>query len=158
MSKPKVAFYWCASCGGCEESVVDLAENILKVAKIVSGKQKDFIDVGSMVTVKNGGKITWTIVGSEESDLETNKISNESPLGSLLMGKREGEKVELVTPKGKTVYTILKLTKMLIRSVFMFFLRKLVNGCRRNKRLPKRNTRYLKLKMFFRESTQPHRV
>jgi F420-non-reducing hydrogenase small subunit len=29
--KPKVAFYWCASCGGCEESVVDLAENILDV-------------------------------------------------------------------------------------------------------------------------------
>lgn len=33
--KPKVAFYWCASCGGCEEAVVDLAEKILDVvAKI----------------------------------------------------------------------------------------------------------------------------
>ena len=35
MSKPKVAFYWCASCGGCEEAVVDLAENILKVVEAV---------------------------------------------------------------------------------------------------------------------------
>lgn len=35
MSKPKVAFYWCASCGGCEEAVVDLAEDILKVADAV---------------------------------------------------------------------------------------------------------------------------
>jgi F420-non-reducing hydrogenase small subunit len=34
-SKPKVAFYWCASCGGCEESIVDLAEDILKVVEAV---------------------------------------------------------------------------------------------------------------------------
>lgn len=35
MSKPKVAFYWCASCGGCEEAVVDLAGDILKVVEAV---------------------------------------------------------------------------------------------------------------------------
>ncbi len=35
MAKPKVAFYWCASCGGCEEAFVDLAENILKVVEAV---------------------------------------------------------------------------------------------------------------------------
>ena len=35
MSKPKVAFYWCASCGGCEEAVVDLGEDILKVVEAV---------------------------------------------------------------------------------------------------------------------------
>lgn len=35
MSKPKVSFYWCASCGGCEEAVVDLAEDILKVVDAV---------------------------------------------------------------------------------------------------------------------------
>ncbi|RKY56837.1 MAG: oxidoreductase, partial [Candidatus Neomarinimicrobiota bacterium] len=35
MTKPKVAFYWCASCGGCEEAVVDLAEDILKVVEAV---------------------------------------------------------------------------------------------------------------------------
>lgn len=35
MGKPKVAFYWCASCGGCEEAVVDLAEDILKVVEAV---------------------------------------------------------------------------------------------------------------------------
>ncbi len=35
MSKPKVAFYWCASCGGCEETVVDLNEDILKVVEAV---------------------------------------------------------------------------------------------------------------------------
>jgi F420-non-reducing hydrogenase small subunit len=35
MSKPKVAFYWCASCGGCEETVVDLAEDVLKVVEAI---------------------------------------------------------------------------------------------------------------------------
>jgi F420-non-reducing hydrogenase small subunit len=35
MSKPKVGFYWCASCGGCEEAVVDLAEDVLKVVEAV---------------------------------------------------------------------------------------------------------------------------
>jgi F420-non-reducing hydrogenase small subunit len=35
MSKPKVGFYWCASCGGCEEAVVDLAEDILKVVDAI---------------------------------------------------------------------------------------------------------------------------
>jgi F420-non-reducing hydrogenase small subunit len=35
MAKPKVAFYWCASCGGCEEAIVDLAETILKVVEAV---------------------------------------------------------------------------------------------------------------------------
>lgn len=35
MTKPKVAFYWCASCGGCEEAVVDLAEDVLAVVEAV---------------------------------------------------------------------------------------------------------------------------
>lgn len=35
MTKPKVAFYWCASCGGCEEAIVDLAEDVLKVVQAV---------------------------------------------------------------------------------------------------------------------------
>jgi len=35
MSKPKVGFYWCASCGGCEEAIVDLAEDVLKVVDAV---------------------------------------------------------------------------------------------------------------------------
>ncbi|MGC9336905.1 MAG: oxidoreductase [Candidatus Cloacimonadia bacterium] len=36
MPKPKVAFYWCASCGGCEEAIIDLHEDLLKVAELVN--------------------------------------------------------------------------------------------------------------------------
>ena len=35
MPKPKVAFYWCASCGGCEEAVIDIDEELLKVVDAV---------------------------------------------------------------------------------------------------------------------------
>ncbi|MEM3620282.1 MAG: oxidoreductase, partial [Nitrososphaerota archaeon] len=35
MEKPKIALYWCASCGGCEEAVVDLADKILDVVNLV---------------------------------------------------------------------------------------------------------------------------
>lgn len=83
-------------------------EGILKIAKIVTSKRNSFIDVGSTVTLKNGGTQTWSLVGSEESDLPNHKISNESPLGEVLIGKKEGDKAELVTSKGKTVYTIVK--------------------------------------------------
>jgi F420-non-reducing hydrogenase small subunit len=66
-SKPKVAFYWCSSCGGCEESIVDLAEDILKVVAAVDivfwpvaldFKKKDVTampDKSIAVTFINGG-------------------------------------------------------------------------------------------------------
>ena len=34
-AKPKIGFYWCASCGGCEEAIVDLAEDILEVTQLI---------------------------------------------------------------------------------------------------------------------------
>ena len=48
--KPKVAFYWCASCGGCEEAVVDLAEQLLDVAGAVEIVLADGSDPGKLTT------------------------------------------------------------------------------------------------------------
>ncbi len=65
--KPKIAFYWCASCGGCEESIVDLAEDILTVAGLadivfwpvaLDIKKKDVEAMGDgsiLFTLINGG-------------------------------------------------------------------------------------------------------
>ena len=64
MSKPKVAFYWCASCGGCEETVVDLAEDILGVVEKV--------DIDSLVRNTELGAIiaqSTTGVASEALDV-----------------------------------------------------------------------------------------
>ena len=67
--------------------------------------------IGSTLTVeKDGAEKTFTIVGSEESKPEENKISNESPLGKAFLGKRAGEKVKVETPGGEAEYEIISIS------------------------------------------------
>ena len=54
-------------------------------------------------------KAKVTLVSSEETEVDEGKISNESPLGKAMMGKKEGEYFEVITPKGKKRYRITKL-------------------------------------------------
>lgn len=94
-----------------EERIMEI-EAILKIATIVSDKQHTKVEVGSRVTIKNektGEKEEWSIVGSEEADLEDHKISNESPLGEALMGKEKGDTADITTPRGTITYSILKI-------------------------------------------------
>src|SRR3989338_8931708 len=73
------------------EDRVTVLEEILKNAVIVGSKHKtDAVGIGSVVTVRRGKDTkTYTIVGSEETDVATGKISNKSPLGEAMMGKRK---------------------------------------------------------------------
>ncbi len=84
-----------------EREIFDL-EALLKDAKIITKpKNKNMVNVGLAVTVKNKGKeIIFTIVGSQDADPMQNKISNVSPLGKALLGKRIGDRVKFKTPKG----------------------------------------------------------
>lgn len=95
----------------CEARIGEI-EHILQNAVIADTHNiKNGIGVGSVVTVKKVGENfeqTYTIVGSEEVDIEEGKISNESPLGSALLGREKGDKVSFMTPKGETTYTIIK--------------------------------------------------
>ena len=94
-----------------EERIL-IVEDILKNAEIVTDQHKDYVTVGSKVTIQEKGSSRgedWNIVGSEESDLANNKISNESPLGDALIGKKRGDAVELKTPNGTIQYTISKI-------------------------------------------------
>lgn len=77
-------------------------------AKDVKGKKKDGIGLGNSVTIQfdNGKEATYAIVGKLESDPFNNKISNECPLGSSLIGKTKGDKVEVKGPKSYTVTII----------------------------------------------------
>lgn len=69
------------------------------------------VTFGSTVVLKtNGKKITYTLVNQHESDPSQGKLSLESPLGSLLLGKKVGETVSLVLPKGKTEYLVEKIS------------------------------------------------
>lgn len=91
---------------GLVESRVGEIEDILRNADIIKPTKSSTIKVGSTVVLKNGTKVTYRIVGPVEADPLEGKISNESPIGSALMGKKEGDEVTITTPKGETTYTV----------------------------------------------------
>jgi transcription elongation factor GreA len=72
----------------------------------------DRIAYGSTVTLydmDSGDELTYTLVMAEDSDASKNKISTVSPIGRGLMGRREGEEVEIATPAAKRRFEIVKL-------------------------------------------------
>jgi transcription elongation factor GreA len=90
-----------------ETKILEL-EALLKDA-VVSKKHRasDTVNIGSTMVTKVAGKeITFVIVGSNEADPGSGKISNESPLGKEFMGKKPGDKVEVQAPAGKVRYEI----------------------------------------------------
>ncbi len=93
----------------CEARIFEL-ENILNRAVLISHHAGQFVELGSAVVVQKEGNSNgeqYTIVGSEEADLAAKKISNESPLGRALIGKKRGEAVSVYTPKGIMRYHII---------------------------------------------------
>lgn len=95
----------------CEDRIGHL-EQILKNAVVMDKHHSGTVEVGTTVTVlKKGDKEekTFMLVGSEEANSLEGKISNESPLGLALLGKKAGESATVVAPKGEIVYTIKKI-------------------------------------------------
>ncbi len=90
-----------------ESRIADI-EEILKNATIIKPKSgATSVQVGCTVVLKNGGpEVAYQIVGPVEADPLNGKISNESPIGKALIGKKEHEEVEIITPKGAVHYTI----------------------------------------------------
>jgi len=83
-------------------------EELLKQVEIISSnKSHSAVKLGSTVTVAvDGKKESFVVVGEWEADPKEKKISHESPLGSALIGKKVGEKVEVEAPAGKITYTV----------------------------------------------------
>ena len=74
-------------------------EEILKNAKVIANRKSDKVALGTTVTVTlSGKKYTYTMVGPVEADPLNGRISNESPIGKALMGKKVGD--EYVLPNG----------------------------------------------------------
>jgi transcription elongation factor GreA len=87
-------------------------ENMLKNASILDESEipLDIVSVGSIVKVKDydfDEEVEYTIVGSAEADPINNKISNESPVGIGLAGKKVGAIIEVQVPDGVSKYEIL---------------------------------------------------
>lgn len=88
-------------------------EGILKRASVVKKGNTDVVSMGSRIELLKSGaeeKIVYVIVSQAEANIEEGKLSNTSPLGAVLIGKREGENVTLETSKGKNVYKIVSIT------------------------------------------------
>jgi transcription elongation factor GreA len=98
-----------------ETKIMQLEEK-LNYARIIDESEVDTstVQIGNIVKVKfveEKAEETYTIVGTTEVDIETNKISNESPIGSALLGAKKDEVVEAETPVGKIHLKILEISK-----------------------------------------------
>lgn len=91
-------------------------ENMLRKATVVdeSDIPTDIVSIGSIVKVKDyefDEEVEYFIVGSAEADPLNNKISNESPVGDGLVGKKVGDIVEIQIPDGVSKYEILNIRR-----------------------------------------------
>ena len=94
---------------GFVEGRISEIEHILKHAKLIESSGKAAVGLGSTVHVEvSDGKQRYQIVGSTEANPDEGKISDESPIGRALLGKKPGEKVEVTVPSGTLSYKILK--------------------------------------------------
>lgn len=87
-------------------------EFMLANATIIEKKDSHLIDVGSTVTisyVEDDEEEVYHIVGRMEADPFENKISNESPIGKAILGKKEGDMVEIASPTGSYQIKIVKI-------------------------------------------------
>jgi transcription elongation factor GreA len=89
-------------------------ETMLKNATIVSGESthSEHVRIGTVVTVeKHGDKNPkkFKIVGSEEADMAHGKLSNRSPLGSAILGKKVGETFNFNSPAGTMSYKVISI-------------------------------------------------
>jgi transcription elongation factor GreA len=93
------------------EGQIQRLEALVKNAIIIDNNHAtDHVQVGSTVKVRDDdGTQVFTIVGSTEANPAEGKISNESPVGHALLGKRKGDKVVVHVPAGDFSYTIVEI-------------------------------------------------
>lgn len=98
------------------EGRVITLEKMLRNARIINADEVDteVVSIGSIVTLQDvefKENIEYTIVGTAESDPSNNKISNESPVGRAILGKKKGSSVDVNVPAGIIQYKIMNITK-----------------------------------------------
>ncbi len=94
------------------EARIAVLEERLAHARVVTKKEikSGEVSVGTKVRlrdVKANKTVEYHIVGSAEADPAANKLSNESPVGKAIMGRKKGETVEVAAPRGKLTFKIM---------------------------------------------------
>ena len=93
-----------------ESKVAELEDMLRRAVIVQKSSSKNSVEIGSKIVVEMAekpGEMTFSIVGYKEASPADNKISNESPLGSALLGHKKGETVKVQTPKGIIEYKII---------------------------------------------------
>jgi transcription elongation factor GreA len=92
---------------------ISMIEHVLRNSEVVNPKTDGTINIGSVIGIQKSGEAnirTLTMVGNEETDMLSGKISYKSPLGQVLYGKKVGMEVVVTTPKGEVLYHIVSVT------------------------------------------------
>lgn len=93
------------------EARISEIEHILQNTEVITKPKGDTkVQIGSTVKLKNHDTRTFQVVGTVEADPLNGKISDESPIGKALMGKKLGEEVEIVTPAETHVYKVVEIS------------------------------------------------
>jgi len=95
---------------GLLETRISELEDILQNSEIIKNGNKKTIDLGSTVELKTGRKsVKYTIVSPVEADPMNGKVSNKSPIGQALCGKKVGDNAIIKTIKGNVNYQIVSI-------------------------------------------------
>ena len=90
-----------------EGRIAEVEQILRNVVVISAPKKHDAVNIGSTVHLEiEDGKQIYQIVGSTEANPTEGKISNESPIGRALMGKKKGEEVAINVPSGEMVFKV----------------------------------------------------
>lgn len=96
--------------GLVETRIADI-EDILQQATIIKPSSKSKIGLGSTVELKSEAKtVVYQLVGPVEANPLEGKISDQSPIGTELVGKKVGDSATISTPKGEITYEIVKIS------------------------------------------------
>jgi transcription elongation factor GreA len=96
------------------EHRIAMLQERLKSARVIEKKEitTDVVSVGTIVRLRDVDAketIEYAIVGSAEANPAENKLSNESPVGRAILGRKKGETVEVAAPRGKLKYKIMEI-------------------------------------------------
>jgi transcription elongation factor GreA len=96
------------------EHRISLLQERLRAARVIDKKDvaKDVVSIGSMVRLRDleaNKTFEYRIVGSAEANPAENKLSNESPVGKAILGRKKGEVVQVAAPRGALKFKILEI-------------------------------------------------
>jgi len=97
-----------------ESRIIEVTAILARATIIDAPKKSDKVTLGSKVELKDatGNTTVYQVVGSAEADPAEAKISNESPVGSSILGHKKGDVVKVTTPSGKVLnYTVVSITR-----------------------------------------------